>query len=98
SNRPNALTGLGSWWADAPVMISKTYPWFFSYMPVWPAADQVAPALMKVSSQVSQVPHGLTPPAQLRTVPEMPTHSDKGRPAPSVVTTVQPLALTAPGS
>ena len=53
---------------------------------------------MKVSSQVSQVPHGVTPPAQLRTVPEIPTHSAVRLPLPSVVITVQPLAFTAPGS
>jgi hypothetical protein len=67
-------------------------------VPVWPPADQVAPALMKISSQVSQVPHGVTPPAQLRTVPEIPTHSAVGFPAPSVVITVQPPAFGAPGS
>ena len=33
------------------------------------------PALVSVSSQVSQVPHGVGPPAQLVEVPEMPTHS-----------------------
>jgi hypothetical protein len=53
---------------------------------------------MKVSSQVSHVPHGVTPPAQLRTVPEMPTHSSRLLPLRSVVMTVQPLAFFAPGS
>ena len=37
-------------------------------MPFWPA-------LSSVSSQVSQVPHGVLPPAQLVAVPAMPTHS-----------------------
>jgi len=40
-----------------------------------PLADHVWPAVMKISSQVSQLPHGVVPPAQFRTVPEMPTHS-----------------------
>ncbi|CAM5567203.1 hypothetical protein SALBM135S_06291 [Streptomyces alboniger] len=37
-------------------------------MPFWPA-------LSSVSSQVSQVPQGVVPPAQFVAVPAMPTHS-----------------------
>jgi hypothetical protein len=67
-------------------------------VPAWPPAAQVAPAVMNVSSHVSQLPHGVGPPAQLRTVPEMPTHSPVRLPRPSVVSTVHPPAFTAPGS
>jgi hypothetical protein len=35
------------------------------------------PALTSVSSHDSQLPHGVTPPAQLLMVPEMPTHSER---------------------
>ena len=54
--------------------------------------------MMTFSSHVSHVPHGVGPPAQLRTVPEIPTHSPVRLPRPSVVSTVQPPALTAPAS
>ena len=49
-------------------------------MPLWPLPVQAVPALVSVSSQVSQVPHGVGPPAQLVEVPEMPTHSPRLRP------------------
>ena len=67
-------------------------------MPLWPLPVQAAPALVSVSSQVSQVPHGVGPPAQLTSVPEMPTHSPWLAPGVSVSMTVQPPALSAPGS
>jgi hypothetical protein len=54
--------------------------------------------LISVSSQVSQVPHGVGPPAQLTAVPEMPTHSPKLRPCRSVSITVQPPPASAPAS
>jgi hypothetical protein len=35
---------------------SKTYPWSFWYVPLWPRALHAVPARVSVSSQVSQVP------------------------------------------
>src|SRR4051794_28024980 len=50
----------------------------------------LTPALSSVSSQVSQVPQGVRPPAQLVEVPAMPTHSATGPPCGCTSTTVQP--------
>jgi hypothetical protein len=51
----------------------------------------LTPALSEFSSQVSQVPQGVLPPAQLVEVPAMPTHSAT-RPSGRTSTTVQPPA------
>ncbi len=48
-----------------------------------------SPARSEFSSQVSQVPQGVLPPAQLSAVPEMPTHSAT-RPSGRTSTIVQP--------
>ena len=39
-------------------------------MPLWPSALHPVPARVSISSQVSQVPHGVCPPAQLVSVPD----------------------------
>jgi hypothetical protein len=87
--RPSALTGCGSRIASrSNGSTSNTYPWSRSIPP--------SPATASVSSQVSQVRHGVTPPAQLVDVPAMPTRSLTRRPWASATTIVQPPA--APGS
>ena len=55
------------------------------------------PALASLSSQVSQLPHGVGPPAQLLIVPDRPTHSLRRRPERVTSMTVQPPP-SAPGS
>jgi hypothetical protein len=66
---------------------SKTYPWSF-----WKAP----PARCSVSSQVSQVSHGVMPPAQLLCVPATLTYSRMR--LPSLSTSMFVVPPFAPGS
>ena len=82
AKRPQALIGTGTCFEGSSANTSKTYPWSLSSPPV--------PALASLSSQVSQEPHGVGPPAQLLIVPDRPTHSERRLPLRVTSMTVQP--------
>ena len=89
AKRPRNLSGTVAWarLSAGSGETSKTQPW--STDADFPASD-LPPARSSVSSQVSHVPHGVTPPAQLFTVPATPTYCDLRAPRESTAITVQP--------
>src|SRR6478672_6400823 len=92
--RPQALIGFGLCSEGPAGKTSKTYPWsFWSVVP-----PDVEPALASVSSQVSQLPQGVAPPAQLLIVPDRPTHCALRLPSLVTSMTVQPPLGPTPAS
>src|SRR5262245_14352638 len=90
-NRPIALYGCGSgstFKVEPDAGTSKMYPWLFVRSPF--------PTPSVVSSHVSHDPHGVGPPAQLRTVPLMLAHDlmNSPRAVSSSVVVVPPPAST----
>ena len=88
--RPMSMMGRGSTGPVALESTSKTQPWVLVKL-VEPPSSSFGPTA--VSSQLSQLPHGVGPPAQLTVVPERLTKSDwSSRFAPTTSVVVPPPA------